>query len=580
MTRRRFTLTLGAAAGGLLGAALAPAVVAFADSFDADPGSTSVDPASYTLTPVQPETVTGIYNMFTAPPGVNESLQGFGQFDVTENGTDLGTIDAYESTSPYLAPYLPVGTVAPISSDTSQVLYVDSQVPGAPSSAGALPDGSVISTVWSNDHTVENVYTAIPQANGADTVTDTLTNTVTGKTIDLSSLMDKLGFDAANVPSALPDYISGVGDPTVTAVNGFPPLTIDLQGIQQFDYSGANDSQDGTFTAVETSTKDVTGFHTEALLVTADTSTGTGGNPPPVGSVFNTIDFHNLENVYSSIPQSDGTDKVTDILTNTVTGKTLDLSSLFAGSDASAGLTDGSNVQPFFFGNGYTIAPDPTAQETFTGVNGLPPGNVSIQGNELFDVYHGSDQVGQFYANVTTIPHETFSNPAESLIVTSDVPGTDPVGTAPGDLPPVGSVFDVSYGSGNESVYSDLAATTPGGHDVISDWFVTPTLGNYDLSPFYQSTDAANGLNPSGGLVSFLDTAWLNLFDNGSADAISNSAANSADALATSVDPSAALDGGAFADMFPHLATAFDAGALADVFPHLDAALNFLAGLF
>ena len=148
------------------------------------------------------------------------------------------------------------------------------------------------------------------------------------------------------------------------------------------------------------------------------------------------------------------------------------------------------------------------------------------------------------------------SNDAEALLVTSD--GTGTAGTAPGDLPPVGSVFDIQGdGGGNESVYSDLAATSPGGHDVISDWFVTHTSGNFNLSPFYQHLDAANGLNG----VSFLDKPSRDLFRNSSADALSTSAASSADALATSVDPSAAA-------------------SVVDPFPHIEAALNFFAGLF
>ena len=65
-----------------------------------------------------------------------------------------------------------------------------------------------------------------------------------------------------------------------------------------------------------TTTKDIFGFYTEALLVTGYPDTGPG-DAPPIGSVYNTINFLNLSNVYSSIPQDDGTDKITNILTNT-----------------------------------------------------------------------------------------------------------------------------------------------------------------------------------------------------------------------------------------------------------------------
>ena len=204
-----------------------------------------------------------------------------------------------------------------------------------------------------------NVYSAIasPDGNhGDDTVTDILTNTSTGQTIDLSWLVNGLGFNAANLTPALPDYITGVGDPTVTAVSGLPPLTIAVQGYQTFEYLGANGEPIGHFNAVVTTTKDVVGFYTEALLVTGYPD-DRPGDAPPIGTVYNTIDFGNLSNVYSSIPQDDGTDKVTNILTNTRTGQTVDLSWLFQGYDASKGLTDGTNILSFDFGDGYTIAP-------------------------------------------------------------------------------------------------------------------------------------------------------------------------------------------------------------------------------
>ena len=92
-----------------------------------------------------------------------------------------------------------------------------------------------------------NVYSAIASADGNhanDVVTDILTNTRTGQTIDLSWLVNGLGFNAADVTPALPDYIQGVGDPTVTAVTGLPPLTIALQGYQTFEYLGADGESD------------------------------------------------------------------------------------------------------------------------------------------------------------------------------------------------------------------------------------------------------------------------------------------------------------------------------------------------
>ena len=119
-------------------------------------------------------------------------------------------------------------------------------------------------------------------------------------------------------------------------------------------------------------------------------------------------------------PQADGVDKVTDILT-TPAGTTINLSSYFAGYDASADLTDGTNIESFEFGKDDTIGAAPGAQETFTGINGLPPGSASIQGTELFGVYQGDSDAptGTFTADVTTIPDMWFSKYSEALLVTN-----------------------------------------------------------------------------------------------------------------------------------------------------------------
>ena len=148
----------------------------------------------------------------------------------------------------------------------------------------------MISRSTSFDGAFVNVYSAIPSTTpgGADTVTDIFTNTITGQTIDLSRLVNSLGFNAAHVTPVLPDYIKGVGDPTVTAIAGLPPLDIAVQGYQTFEYLNADGATIGNFNAVVTTTTDVFGFRTEALLVTGYPEAGQG-DAPPIGSVYNTI---------------------------------------------------------------------------------------------------------------------------------------------------------------------------------------------------------------------------------------------------------------------------------------------------
>jgi hypothetical protein len=479
----RIALAAAAATSGLFVITLLQEAVAFADDINLS------DLASYTYDPTSPLSVTGLYNMTTAPPGTNESIQSYGEFNVLDSsGTSLGTFSGYESTAPYLTPNL---ADANSYIATSQVIYVDSAVPGG--TTGDLPDGSLISILHSFPG-IENVYTAIPGADGVDTVSYTI-QTPFG-TIDLSDFVNALGSDASKVAAVLPevpgDTITAVDDPTITAVSGLAPATVALQGVQELELNG---NPDATFNAVETTTEDLLGNHTEAFLVTS-----TDG-ALPYGTIYNVIDAYGLQNVYSSVPQADGTDKITDTLYDPSNGQTLDLSSLYAADDASAGLADGSSIQPISFGDGLiTAAPD--AKEVFTGVNGLPPLNASIQGTDLFDLYqNGADTPSAtFTADVTTLPETLYFHYSEALLVTDS---SDPT------LIPDGSVFDVvTYGSGYETIYSDLPGLGADGNNLITDTLVTP-FGNIDLSSL---VDASAGLSPGDGLVDLIDTSWFSEF--------------------------------------------------------------------
>ncbi|KAA8939264.1 hypothetical protein, partial [Mycobacterium sp.] len=83
---------MGAAVGGLLGAALVPMAAAFADDYDiaADPGSIEEVTGMYG---------TGIVGAFATPPAAPGSIQGgqlFGYEDTTTGAT--GTFEGDEST--------------------------------------------------------------------------------------------------------------------------------------------------------------------------------------------------------------------------------------------------------------------------------------------------------------------------------------------------------------------------------------------------------------------------------------------------------------------------------------------------
>ena len=117
----------------------------------------------------------------------------------------------------------------------------------------------------------------------------------------------------------------------------------------------------------------------------------------------------------------------------------------------------------------------------------------------------GSDSAGTFTADVTTIPTMLLINDAQVLLVTD----------SSSSAVPVGSVFDVqTYPFGFVNIYSDLVGAGANGQNLITDTLTTPWGTDIDLSWLVQGLDAAAGLNPADGFVSFANEPWLELFTN------------------------------------------------------------------
>ena len=470
------------------------------------PGSTTLvkDGKTYTVVPSGPEVMTGIYNQSTAGPAVNESVQGYQKFDVYDGDTVTGSFYAYVSTASYRTPYL-FGS----KDKSSQVLYVDSSIGklfGDEPSTAFLPDGSVISTY--SIGTLRNVYQAIPgndpNSGSDDVVNDYLTDTRSGKVTDLTALIRGLGFNAAYVPPILPTYIRGVGNPVATSISALPPITIGVQGYQTFEHLDANGQPDGQFYAVITTTEDTIGFKTQALLVTGYPE-GQQGNSPAVGTVFNTVKYGDLLIVYRSEPQATGPAKVTVTIQNVKTpdATPLDVSWLYQDSNASQGLTDGTNVYPFTFAKGYTVTPTAGEQELFTGVNGLPPVSATVSSNQVFTVTKDGQELGTFTAVVTTTPKMLLTSKSQALLVTA---------SNVADVP-VGSVFDVyTTSSGAQRIYTDLVGKGTDGTNKVTLIQVNRNGSISDLSWTVRGKDASAGLDPDRGDVIFDNEPWLNLF--------------------------------------------------------------------
>jgi hypothetical protein len=453
MRRRRITRALGAAAGGLLGVAFLPAPAAIADDYNivVDPNST--------------EQITGIYGygfdgFVTAPPAVAGSVQGDQTFDFTDTTTGIsGTFAAHESTS------------ADAFGDTNQDVLVSSS-----SGGDAPPVGSFFDSYTFDDDAFANIYAALPSPTG-DLISDTLVTPFGDYTIPVTfDAADIPVSDAAGVPLGDGDDMDPVSaSQVITAIGGISPLTVALQGDQRFDVDNTTGTPIGSFGADETTTTDFLGNYTEAVLVTSDTPGATvgatAGDVPPVGSVFNTITVGDIENVYSDLTSTTGgADVITDTVVTPLGDFSIPLTFDAAEAEVSApiDLPDGDDLVP-------------ASAEVFTGINGLPPEAVVVQGQQVFDYADGT-QSGSFDADVTNTL-DAFDDSTETVLVTKDLAGAD--------APPVGSVFEtVTWGdTGYENIYSDIASAVAG-QDVISDTLVTP-FGDFTIP---LAIDAASGL--------------------------------------------------------------------------------------
>jgi hypothetical protein len=431
---------------------LLPAAAAFADAYDivADPNST--------------ELVSTYYGLYTALPALDASALGYQTFDVDDTtlGTVVGKFEGYEAT-----------TSGVFFKGTSEEILVTSDVSGTTgTAAGDVPPvGSVLATFMFGHSGFGDIYSALTSTSGADTVSETFVT-------PFGDYTTPLVFDAAAIPIAelatlvTQDYgFVPVSDNDVTAISGIPPFAVAEPGPQEFA------TADGTFDAETVKTWDFAGNATEAILVTSTTGpTGTAaGEVPPVGSVFNiiTFDLPGYQLVYSDLTPATpgGANTLTETLV-TPSGdynipETYDASALVA--------ADGATVP---LGDDYEIAPAST--EVLSGINGVPPLDVVIQGYQQFDVDNTvlGTAVGTFNADVSAAL-DSYGDVDRTILVTSDLSGT--AGTAAADVPPVGSVFDTfTFGdSGFENIYIDLASTTAAG-DVISDTLVTP-FGDFTI---------------------------------------------------------------------------------------------------
>jgi hypothetical protein len=265
-------------------------------------------------------------------------------------------------------------------------------------------------------------------------------------------------------------YYIAPADPTgetVTGVNGILPFFTTVQGHQVFNVYDSTGQSVGSFDGVFTTTADLIGTYTQAILVTDSDGTE---HVPPVGSVYNVVYGGSDENyvLYSSMPSPSG--NVVSLSQVTADGVTdSDLTFLDASIPAS--------TQPVRAPNGHTFVPTSPLQPS--GVNGLPPREVQIQGYQQFDVFDSAgERIGSFDADVYT-QWDLLGIRSEALLITNVTEGT--AGTGAGDVAPVGSLFNfVYFGNGGFGTSQSVMPTPKG--DVSRFKLVTP-LGDIPLPP-------------------------------------------------------------------------------------------------
>lgn len=432
-------------------------VVSVAALTPAPPSPSTVTPTLHVggldLVPASPEEVTSFYGRWTYLPGAPSMVQGRQQFDVVDPGTTqtVGRIEALVSKGTGVD-YTALLITASDESDTGAQ-------PGQIPPAGSLitnfqmgliglaysdipsPSGNVVS------FTITTPWRDFPLTVPFDAAKGIADRTIDNRPIELGN-----GFSIAPAEPAAE---------TLTAISGILPLFTTVQGHQAFSVYDSDGTAVGSFDAVFTTTSDIIGTYTQAVLVTANdgTNVGTGaGQIPPVGSVYNVIyresDAHFF--LYSALPSSPKTEiSVIEVDHGEVTHSAITF------IDASTPPFP----ETFSAAGGYRFVPVSTLQPS--GVNGLPPRDVQVQGYQRFDVYdRAGARIGSVDADVST-QWDLFDIHSAGLLVTRVT--EDPVGK----VPPVGSVFNfVSTGDSGFGAAHSVVPLESG--DLTSYKLVTP----------------------------------------------------------------------------------------------------------
>jgi hypothetical protein len=375
--------------------------------------------------------------------------------------------DVVVNTRSTLTSLLTPGVVAPPIANTPSTLPALSLVTHSPlTSTAMLTPQSVTTNATAPAHDAANVLVTVvnqilrPSAGTTPTAPPPVDQPAT--LILLAALRRGLSGAAATLdqPNAMPVSPTLVLDgynlvPTspehVISFYGIftkPPATPGvIQGTQEFDVVDPDTGDKvGTIEALVSNTNSfiLGGSTFQELYVTkaVPTEGADPGDTPPEGTLISTIQFGKFGRfgtAYTSTPSASG---------NVVSFKLVTpLRDFRIPVPYDGALVFTAVNTPLQINDEYYIAPAPGSPETITSITGVPPFYAAAQGEQVFNVYQKSDDgndvvIGSFKGYVTTTS-DALGATTEAILVTEVLDG--PVGTGTGDVPPVGSVYNVIY---------------------------------------------------------------------------------------------------------------------------------------
>lgn len=362
---------LAAASASAIGAETSPTLVI--DGYYVVPSSTQIIDAftgRWAFWPGQPNMIQGRQDFNLVDPDTGEAVGAFSALVTAGDPTSIGAhyvqmlVTANDGRNVGTEP----GQTPPVGSLISEFTL---GLVGATYSAMPTPSGDKVSVK------LKTPFGAIALPLTFDAAAGIADRTFDNRPMDITG-----GFSIA---PADPDAEK------ITATIGMLPLFNSVQGRQVFGIFDSDGKQVGSFDGEFTTTSDTLGIYTQAILVTGNDGTNVGTEPgqtPPVGTVYNVAYFFSDDNwlLYSSMPTESGKDAIT-LKFGTPKGVT-DLQSPLIKLLIPQANFDASKepaMKPLITPGGQKFVP--VSDVIPSGVNGLPPRDVQIQGYQQFEVY-------------------------------------------------------------------------------------------------------------------------------------------------------------------------------------------------